>query len=46
MREYQLYVDGTWRPGGAGTMPAASPSTGEAFAHVAVADVADVDIAP
>jgi acyl-CoA reductase-like NAD-dependent aldehyde dehydrogenase len=45
MREYQLYVDGTWRPGGAGTMPAASPSTGEAFAHVAVADVADVDSA-
>ena len=30
-------------PGRAGTMPAISPSTGEGFASVAVADLADVD---
>jgi succinate-semialdehyde dehydrogenase/glutarate-semialdehyde dehydrogenase len=43
MREYLLYVDGTWCPGGAGTMPATNPATGETFASVAVADIADVD---
>jgi len=43
MREYLLYVDGTWCPGGAGTMAATSPSTGETFASVAVSDLADVD---
>jgi acyl-CoA reductase-like NAD-dependent aldehyde dehydrogenase len=43
MREFQLYVDGDWCAGGAGTMPATSPSTGETFATVAVADSADVE---
>jgi len=43
MRDYLLYVDGKWCSGGAGTMPAQSPSTGKEFATVAVADVADVD---
>jgi len=43
MREYLLYLDGKWSAGGAGTMPATSPSSGEAFASVAVADLADVD---
>jgi succinate-semialdehyde dehydrogenase/glutarate-semialdehyde dehydrogenase len=43
MREYQLYVDGEWCAGGAGTMPATSPSTDETFATVAVADTADVE---
>ena len=43
MREYLLYVDGAWCPGGAGTMAATSPSTGEIFASVAVSDLADVD---
>ena len=43
MREYKLYVDGNWSAGGGGTMPATSPSTGEVFAEVAVADLADVD---
>ena len=43
MRDFLLYVDGAWCPGGAGTMPATSPSTGERFASVAVADAADVD---
>ncbi len=44
MREHRLYIDGSWRPGG-GTAPAVSPSTGEQFAAVAVADPADVDAA-
>ena len=43
MRDYLLYVDGTWCRGGAGTMTATSPATGESFARVAVADPADVD---
>ena len=43
MREYLLYVDGTWCPGRHGSMPATSPSTGDTFASVAVADLADVD---
>ncbi len=42
MREYRLYLDGAWRHGRAGTAPATSPSTGEVFASVAVADRADV----
>ncbi len=45
MRDYLLYVDGKWCPGGGGTMPATSPSTGKDFASVAVADYADVDLA-
>lgn len=43
MRDYLLYVEGKWCPGGAGTMPAESPSTGKEFATVAVADLADVE---
>ena len=43
VREYLLYVGGAWIRGGAGTMPATSPSTGERFAEVAVADLDDVD---
>lgn len=45
MREHRLYVGGSWRPGGGGTAEAISPSTGETFATVAVADLADVDAA-
>ncbi|HEX9035305.1 MAG TPA: aldehyde dehydrogenase family protein [Streptosporangiaceae bacterium] len=45
VQEHLLYIGGDWRPGGAGTAIAISPSTGEAFATVAVADVADVDAA-
>jgi acyl-CoA reductase-like NAD-dependent aldehyde dehydrogenase len=43
--EHRLYIGGEWRPGGAGTAEAISPSTGEPFATVAVADPADVDAA-
>ena len=43
MREHLLYIGGGWRQGGAGTMPATSPSSGEEFAALAVADPADVD---
>jgi succinate-semialdehyde dehydrogenase/glutarate-semialdehyde dehydrogenase len=43
MREYKLYVNGEWLSGGGGWMPATSPATGENFATVAVADLADVD---
>jgi acyl-CoA reductase-like NAD-dependent aldehyde dehydrogenase len=43
VQEYQLYIGGHWRPGGAGTTPATSPSSGEAFASVAVGNPADVD---
>ncbi len=45
MREHLLYIDGKWRAGGAGTTLATSPSSGETFAQVAVADPADVDAA-
>jgi acyl-CoA reductase-like NAD-dependent aldehyde dehydrogenase len=45
MREHLLYIGGRWRPGGAGTMPATSPSSGEEFAVLAVGDPADVDTA-
>jgi len=45
MRDHLLYVNGAWRPGGGGTMPAMNPATGEAFASVAVADVGDVELA-
>ena len=45
MREHRLYVGGSWRSGGGGTADAVSPSTGETFATVAVADQADVDAA-
>lgn len=43
MREHLLYVGGRWRRGGAGVAHATSPSSGETFASVAVADTADVD---
>ena len=42
MREYLLCVGGSWRAGRAGSAPAVSPSSGEEFATVAVADRADV----
>jgi acyl-CoA reductase-like NAD-dependent aldehyde dehydrogenase len=45
VREHRLYIAGNWRPGGGGTAAAVSPSTGEQFATVAVADLADVDAA-
>ena len=45
MREHLLYIDGKWRPGGAGTTAATSPSSGETIAQLAVADPADVDAA-
>jgi acyl-CoA reductase-like NAD-dependent aldehyde dehydrogenase len=43
MREHLLYIDGSWRGGGAGTAAATSPASGETFATVAVADAGDVD---
>jgi acyl-CoA reductase-like NAD-dependent aldehyde dehydrogenase len=43
MRDYLLYIDGAWRSGGAGSAAAMSPSSGEAFATVAVASPADAD---
>ncbi len=42
MREHLLYIGGRWRKGGAGTMPAVSPSSGAEFASLAVADATDV----
>ena len=45
MSEHLLYIGGAWRPGGGGTAPAVSPSSGEQFATVAVADPGDVDAA-
>ena len=45
MQEHLLYIGGSWRPGGAGTAVAESPSSGEAFATVAVGSAADVDAA-
>ena len=45
MPEHLLYIGGQWRPGGAGTAPAVSPSSGRQFATVAVAGPADVDAA-
>jgi acyl-CoA reductase-like NAD-dependent aldehyde dehydrogenase len=45
MQEYLLYIGGGWRPGGAGMSRAESPSSGEAFASVAVGDAGDVDAA-
>lgn len=44
MREHQLYIGGGWRKGG-GTATAVSPSSGEVFATLAVADPADVGAA-
>jgi acyl-CoA reductase-like NAD-dependent aldehyde dehydrogenase len=43
MREYLLQVGGGWRKGGGGVTTAVSPSSGETFATLAVADRADVD---
>ena len=45
MSEHLLYIGGTWRPGGGGTVPAVSPSSGQSFASVAMADRGDVDAA-
>jgi len=45
MQEHLLYIGGQWHPGGAGTAWAESPSSGEAFASVAVGDRGDVDAA-
>jgi acyl-CoA reductase-like NAD-dependent aldehyde dehydrogenase len=45
MPEHMLYIGGAWRPGGAGSVPAVSPSSGEPFATVAMGDRADVDAA-
>jgi succinate-semialdehyde dehydrogenase/glutarate-semialdehyde dehydrogenase len=45
VREHLLYIAGSWRQGGGGTAAAISPSTGEQFATVAVADLADVNAA-
>ena len=45
MREQLLYIGGEWRRGGAGTAEATSPSSGETFASLAVADPDDVDAA-
>jgi acyl-CoA reductase-like NAD-dependent aldehyde dehydrogenase len=45
MPETLLYIGGTWRPGGAGSVPAVSPSSGESFATVAMGDRGDVDAA-
>ena len=45
MREHLLHIGGEWRTGGAGTAAATSPSSGETFASVAVADPADVGAA-
>jgi acyl-CoA reductase-like NAD-dependent aldehyde dehydrogenase len=42
MREHLLHIGGQWRQGGAGARPATSPSSGQAFASVAVADTGDV----
>jgi acyl-CoA reductase-like NAD-dependent aldehyde dehydrogenase len=43
MRDYLLYIDGAWRSGGAGSAAAMSPSSGQAFATVAVASPEDAD---
>jgi acyl-CoA reductase-like NAD-dependent aldehyde dehydrogenase len=43
VREYLIHAGGTWRAGRAGRAPAVSPSSGEEFASVAVADRVDVD---
>jgi len=45
MQEHLLYIGGRWRPGGGGTAQAVSPSSGEAFASLAVGNVGDVDAA-
>jgi acyl-CoA reductase-like NAD-dependent aldehyde dehydrogenase len=42
MREHLLLIGGSWRPGRAGAAAAISPSSGQTFATVAVADPADV----
>jgi acyl-CoA reductase-like NAD-dependent aldehyde dehydrogenase len=42
VRDPLLHIGGRWRPGGAGSAPAVSPSSGQEFASVAVADVTDV----
>jgi acyl-CoA reductase-like NAD-dependent aldehyde dehydrogenase len=45
MQEYQLYINGDWRPGSAGAADADSPSSGRVFASVALGDASDVDAA-
>lgn len=41
----ELYIDGRWTPGGAGTFATVDPATGKTIAEVAEADAADVDAA-
>lgn len=41
----ELFLDGRWSGGGAGTFTAVNPSTGEAITEVASADAQDVDTA-
>src|ERR1700691_5297839 len=43
MREYLLYIDGTWRSGDAGETAPGSPPAGETFATGAVASSVDAD---
>jgi len=45
VREHLLYIGGSWRPGSGSPAAATSPSSGQAFATVAMADAADVDAA-
>jgi acyl-CoA reductase-like NAD-dependent aldehyde dehydrogenase len=45
MQEHLLYIGGRFRPGGAGTAQAESPSSGEEFASVAVGSAGDIDAA-
>ena len=45
MRDYQVYVGGSWLPGLAGRAPAVSPSSGETFATVAVGDATQAGLA-
>jgi acyl-CoA reductase-like NAD-dependent aldehyde dehydrogenase len=43
LQQHLLYIGGVWRPGGAGTDRAVSPSSGETFASVAAGNPGDVD---
>jgi len=43
VREFLLYVNGQWCPGGAGAMVATNPATGDDIATVAVGDIGDVE---
>lgn len=41
----ELFIDGAWKPGGAGTFSTCDPATGSPLAEVAQADANDVDAA-